>query len=301
MAYKLLGTPNRTYSTRANSYTADAYGLITVPVPNAWDIMDLTNGGCVCLGPVQALNNLSATIDPTSANDQTQDYGPGSVWVNSANGRVWFCQSASTGSAAWALAVVPGTGVEPSANLEQFGSGTGTVLAEGNIYRYASAGVNPAATGSDVVLAVASVPANSFDGTGNRGLAFQMNGSFGNNTNTKRAKIVVNPSAAAVGSTVGTGGTTLADTGAYNTTGLTGFQLSAEMFKYGAANSNTQVGFCTGIVIGAAHGGLGTGAPGAPQAVAAVENAPILVAFTGNAATLASDISLAFACINAMN
>src|ERR1700731_1564265 len=110
-------------------------------------------------------NNTTATTDPGAGNDNTQGYFAGSLWVNTTNGRVWIAQSVATGAAAWALAVVPGTGVEPATNLEQFGSGAGTVLAEGNIYRLGrGAGGTPGAPGADNVLASFSLPANSLDG-----------------------------------------------------------------------------------------------------------------------------------------
>ena len=53
----------------------------------------------------------------------------------------------------------------------QFGSSTGYFLEEGNLYRFVSGtGVSPAATGSDVVLAVYTLPASAFDIAG-RGLS----------------------------------------------------------------------------------------------------------------------------------
>ena len=87
----------------------------------------------VTLGQVAAYlrgnngNNTTAATDPGVSNDNTQGYFAGSLWVNTTNGRVWIAQSVATGAAAWALAVVPGTGVEPSSNLEQFGAGTATI------------------------------------------------------------------------------------------------------------------------------------------------------------------------------
>ena len=296
MSSKFLGSPNQTYNTSVgNFYTADAYGIVTIPTPTVRDIIDLINAGLISLGSIQARSNYTATTDPASSNDNTQDYNPGSHWVNTTNGRVWICQSAATGAAAWALAVVPGIGIEPASNLEQFGSGTGTVLAEGNIYRYASAGINPAGTAADYVLAAYSLPANSFDGIGNRGLTIQAFGSFANNTNAKRAKIIYGATTAVVGSAV-TGGTTLGDTGAYSTTGAVGWNIGAQIFKYGAAGSNTQYGQATNIIIGGAHSGMGL-----PVALTATENAPILIAVTGNAATTATDLTLAMIEINALN
>ncbi len=298
MSYKFLGTPNQTYNTHLGAnYTADAYGVVTVQYLNDQEVMDLLNIGLVSLGQVQARGNLSATVDPTSSNDNTQDYGVGSHWVNTTNGRVWICQNASTGAAAWALAVVPGTGVEPASNLEQFGSGTATMLSEGNVYHYASAGLNPAGTGADYVVGVYTIPANSFDGVAgtNRGLSFNAFGGFANNTNAKRCKIIFNPTAAVVGSAV-VGGTTLGDTGSYSTAGAVGWSLQAQVFKYGAAGSNTQYGQETGVIIGATHGGMG-----APVLLTAIENAAILVAVTANATTAATDITLSSLQVNAMN
>jgi hypothetical protein len=298
MSYKFLGQPNQTYNTHIGAtYTADQYGVVTVPFLNDQEVMDLLDTGLLSLGLSQARSNYTATVDPTASNDNTQDYGPGSHWCNTTNGRFWFCQSAATGAATWALAVVPGSGIEPSSNLEQFGSGTATMLSEGNIYHYASAGLNPAGTGGDYVVGVYTIPANSFDGMAgtNRGVSFNAFGGFAANANTKRAKIFYAPTTAVVGSVI-SGGTLLADTGAYSTNGAVGWNLSAQVFKYGAAGSNTQYGQCTGIIIGTTHGGMG-----APLALTANESAPILVAVTANATTAATDITLSSLQCNAMN
>ena len=297
MAYKFYtpaGTP--IISRGGVAYTPDSRGLITVNNPSAMDMVDLVNGGATPLGQL-AYHNLVATTDPTAANDNTQDYAVGSFWVNTTNGRVWICQNAGTGVAAWALAVVPGVGIEPATNLEQFGSGTGTVLAEGNLYRvaYLAAGVKqPGTIANDNVLAVYTLPANSLDGVGNRGLTLQALGSFGATANTKEVKLVFGATTAVVGSAV-TGGTVIADSGAVNTNGG-GWELTANVFKVGAANSNTQYAQCTGIVNGGVHAGV-TG----PVYPTAVENAAILIAVTGNATTATTDISLNFFEVNAMN
>ena len=278
-----------------NSYVADAYGVLKLVTPQ--DAVDLQAGGALNLGFSQGRNNLAATTDPTTASDNTQDYAVGSVWVNTSNGRVWIAQAVSTAAAAWALAVVPGTGIEPSSNLEQFGSGTGTVLSEGNLYRaqYLAAGaISPGATGADNVLAVYSIPANSFDVAG-RGISITASGSFAANGNTKECKIIFNPSTAVVGSTVGTGGTTIADTGASSGNNV-GWALYANVFKVGANGSNTQYAQETGTVVGATHGGMGV-----PVYPTATESGAILVAVTGNATTTATDIKLNFVEINAMN
>lgn len=299
MSFKLLGTANQSYQTRNTVYTADAYGIVTVSTSNMQDITDLINSSCIPLGAVQARSNLTATADPAASNDNTQDYGVGSMWVNSTNGRVWICQSATTNAAAWALAIVPGVGIEPSTNIEQFGSGTATMLSEGNIYRFLStsaAGSNPAGTNADVVVAAYSLPANSFDAVG-RILSLCATGNFANNTNSKRAKIIWNPSTAVVGQTVGTGGVVLVDTGPYNTTGAAAFDISGNIWK---AASNSQILQSTGVIIGSTHTGTGAGT-GVAQAASAVDTGTILIAVTLNAVTQVSDAALNFFEINAMN
>jgi hypothetical protein len=240
-------------------------------------------------------NNVAAITDPGAGNDNTQGYSVGSLWVNTTNGRVWLAQSVATGAAAWALAVVPGTGVEPSSNLEQFGAGAQTMLSEGNINRQISAaGISPGAIGVDNVLAVFSIPANSFD-VANRGITITAQGKFGATANNKDVKIIFNPAAAVVGATVGGGGTTISDTGVVATNGG-GWSLQANVFKYGAAGSNTQIGLHQQAQFGAA-----VAAMLAPSLISAVESAPILVAITGNATTATSDIVFNFLEVNAMN
>lgn len=171
-----------------------------------------------------------------------------------------------------------------------FGSSTGagsTFAAAGNLATQVSiAGVQPASLAADVVLAAFTIPANAFD-QANRALQIQAEGSFGATANNKRVKIVFNATTAVVGQAV-TGGTTVADTGVVATNGG-GWALSAEIVKAGAANSNTQLAVHQQAQVGAAVSTLL-----APQAVAAVENAPILVAITGNATTALSDILFNF-------
>ena len=86
-----------------------------------------------------------------------------------------------------------------------------------------------------VYLDLKSLPANSFDIAG-RSLTLLVAGNFANNTNAKTAKIIVGATTAVVGSAV-SGGTTLATTGVYNTTGAVGWALTANVNKYGAAGT----------------------------------------------------------------
>jgi hypothetical protein len=271
----------------------------------AWDVYDAD--GTQRIKKVTALqlatfmrstaagNNVAATTDPGAGNDNTQGYTVGALWVNTTNGRVWIAQSVATGAAAWGLAVVPGTGVEPSSNLEQFGAGVQTMLSEGNINRQISAaGVSPGAIGVDSVLAAFAMPANSFD-VANRGITITAQGRFGATANNKDVKIIFNPATAVIGSTVGAGGTTVCDTGVVTTNGG-GWSVQANAFKYGAAGSNTQIGLHQQAQIGNAVAALL-----APSLITAVESGPILIAITGNAATATSDIVFNFLEVNAMN
>jgi hypothetical protein len=284
----------------ANRYTADAFGMIT-GVPIGHDLMDLVAAGAVVLGygPV-GRNNVTATVDPVATNDNTQDYFPGSIWVNSTNGRAWTCVTSGTGTATWALAVVPGVGIEPATNLEQFGGSTATMLSEGNIYRLVpSTPTNPASTGNDNVLANYALPANAFDGIGNRMLFISATGTFAANANTKEIKLWIGATTATVGSAI-VGGTCICDSGASAANGAQ-WELNTNVAKYGAANSNTQRAFGSAVIIGAAHSGFGSGASALPQNLTLTENAVINISVTGNATTTATDIALIELNINAMN
>ena len=118
-------------------------------------------------------------------------------------------------------------------------------------------------------------------------MSFNAVGSVGATANNKRIKIIYNPTAAVVGSTV-SGGTIIADTGTSTVSGA-GWSLSAQVFKYGAAGSNTQLAIHQAAQVGSIVSSLI-----APAAVTAVESGAILVAVTGNAGTATSDIILNF-------
>ena len=241
---------------------------------------------------------LTATVDPTSSNDSTQGIQVGGIWFNATAGylRWWECRDNTPGAAKWVFsgADYANGGSNPASETVAFGSSLGLMAAEGNINRQLSAaGVSPGATGADNVLAVYSLPANAFDVLG-RGLGITAQGSFGATGNNKRVKIIFNATTAVVGSTV-TGGTTVADTGTVTTNGG-GWSVQANVFKYGAAGSNTQIGLHQQCQVGAAVSALL-----APALITATESGSILIAITGNATTTASDIVFNFAEINAMN
>ena len=167
-------------------------------------------------------------------------------------------------------------------------------LDEGNIYREVVASRNPASTGSDYVLGVFTLPAYSFDVAG-RGINLLAQGSVANNTNTKTIKLYMGATSAVVGSVI-SGGTVIASTGAYSTTGAAGWSLEANVFKYGATGSNTQLALHMSAQVGNTVGSLIV-----PSALTLTESATITMAVTGNAATTATDIIYNFFEVNAMN
>ncbi len=149
------------------------------------------------------------------------------------------------------------------------------------------AGISPAATGADNVMAAYSLPANALnDAPGQAGLFIRAAGHFAANANNKTVKLIWNPATAAVGSTVGSGGTTIVTSGVVAINGL-GFVIEAFVHKTGVENSNTQT-------VGQLFGQFGATfiSPPIPQYATATENAAILLAVTGNAATTATDIVL---------
>lgn len=177
---------------------------------------------------------------------------------------------------------------------QSFGNSLGQFNGAGNLATVVTgAGVQPGGTAVDSVLATFTIPAGALDKAG-RALQVQAEGSFGATGNSKRVKLIVGCTTAVVGSTV-TGGTTVADTGAVATNGG-GWAISAEIVKYGAAGSNTQLALHQQAQMGNAVAALL-----APGALTLAENAPILCAITGNATTAASDILFNFLSALAQN
>lgn len=244
------------------------------------------------------IGNYTATVDPVATNDVSQGYAPGSRWLNQSNQRVWKCLVNTLGAAVWAFdGTVPGTGAEPPGMQTQFGSGTNAFPEEGNVSRSvlsASAGTSPAGTGSDYVIAVFALSANSFD-QALRGLQITAAGSFASNGNTKTIKIVASNTAQVVGSVTANSPNALATTGAVTTNGG-GWEISANFFKYGAAGSNTQLAIHSQAQVGAAVSALSV-----PANFTLTENAIIYFAITANCATTTTDVVLNFTEFNAMN
>ncbi len=165
---------------------------------------------------------------------------------------------------------------------------------------YASgSGISPGATGGDNVIGTYALPANTLNVAGVGGsdgpmLRIRAFGTFAANGNNKTVKIIFNPATATLGSTVGTGGTTLLSSGVVAINAL-GFVLEAWLMKVGLPNANTQVGGQVTNIVGAT-----IVSPPVSVYPAAVENADIFIAVTGNAATTATDIVLDGFTVEAM-
>jgi hypothetical protein len=177
----------------------------------------------------------------------------------------------------------------------QAGSGTGALPPAGNLFGagYGATANEPSATNADYVLAVLPIPASAFDGLGqntSRGVVLHALGGWAATTNVKRCKLWYNPTAAVVGSTVN-GGTLIGDTASATGSGI-GWELKAEVWKTGAAGSNTQVGVVTEQTTTAAGAAVRLAGPLALVFPTATESGTILVAVTGNAPTATSDINL---------
>jgi hypothetical protein len=182
----------------------------------------------------------------------------------------------------------------PASVVFQLGAGVGAMASGGYINKQIpGAPVTPANTAGDIVVAVYSLPANSFDVAG-REIDIVAKGHFAANANNKRIKIFIGATAPAVGSAV-VGGTAIADTGTVATNGG-GWRLEAAVFKTGAAGSNTQEAFHEAAQVGAAVAALL-----APQALALAENAAITIAVTINNATTATDAALDGMFVEASN
>lgn len=185
------------------------------------------------------------------------------------------------------------------ANFSYFGE-------EGNLYRNIG---NPvaanAADTTDDILDGFQLPAGSFD-VAKRGIQLMFQGKFGATANNKKVRLWVNPTMA--GQTITNGvisGGTVTGAGAglmlYDSTAQTGngvgWGLLAQLFKYGAAGSNTQY-FQIQPIFGTTHGGITL-----PTFATMAENAAMNFVLTGSSSTTgaANDVVLNISEANAMN
>jgi len=152
----------------------------------------------------------------------------------------------------------------------------------GNIYRNSpNPGVSPSTINGDYVVDVFKIPGGSLDQVG-RGLNIVAAGNVAANTNSKRIKIWWNATTPVVGSLV-SGGTLLADTGAYTTNLATAYQLSGNVFKTGVLNQQS-------LIHETAQVGLQIGALVPCSVVTVTEASDIWIAITANAVTTTTDI-----------
>ena len=82
-----------------DTYTSDGYGVICGVTAN--DVNSLESSGYAQLGISQARSTYNQTTAPTTANDNTQDFGVGSRWLNTANGTEYVMSSTSTNNGQW--------------------------------------------------------------------------------------------------------------------------------------------------------------------------------------------------------
>lgn len=171
-----------------------------------------------------------------------------------------------------------------AANLNQMGD-------DGNIaLDNPAAARTPSATAADRILSLMTIPANGFD-IANREVQISAAGNCPN-ANSKTIKIIINPTTPVLGAVV-SGGTTIAS---FTSTATGGWSIGAILAKYGATGSNTQNAIHEAAQVGATVGALV-----APTQTTFPENAPIIVAVTGNAATTTADVSFSLGQIFAMN
>jgi hypothetical protein len=85
-----------------------ATGDFTLKFKNNVAITDISDA--FFPGTYGRLNNPAATTDPTTGDDDTKGYGPGSWWINTTTPAVFICASAAAGAAVWQNAGAGGGG-----------------------------------------------------------------------------------------------------------------------------------------------------------------------------------------------
>jgi hypothetical protein len=208
-------------------------------------------------------------------------------------------------------ATTPPTITMAAASRELFGglaasANFGKMFGQGNIYRAIG---NPfaanAADTTDDILGGIALDAAAFDAAG-RGINITAQGKSGSTGNNKRMRLWINPTMSGQtvtngvisgGTVTGAGsGVLLIDTGT-TTINAKGWQLFGQLFKYGAAGSNTQF-FQGNTVLDTTHGGIL-----APTFLTQTESAIMNLVITGASQTTgaANDVLLQLLEFNAMN
>jgi hypothetical protein len=79
------------------------------------------------LGGPGSVNNFAASAAPTTSNDGTQGYKPGSLWVDTTAHNVYICETNGTGAALWKQLSGGGTGTVTTASVVSANGFAGTV------------------------------------------------------------------------------------------------------------------------------------------------------------------------------
>lgn len=135
----------------------------------------------------------SAATDPGAANDNTQNYRPGSIGRNTTSGRYFICRDATVGAAVWDMISAFYSGAsDPGASndsTQDFGPGSiGRNTTTGRYFICRDATVGAAVW--DIISAFYS--AASDPGSANDNTQGFIPGSFGRNINTGRYFVCVN-------------------------------------------------------------------------------------------------------------
>ena len=244
-------------------------------------------GGIPSSIPLTVTDNFNATSDPSTSNDITQGYQVGSQWSNTTAGalRYWQCRDNSSGAAKWAFMGADYTngGTDPNTELLAFGNGGAAALTEGTINRQVTqAGVGPAFLSSDVVLALYTIPANTFDITG-RTVTATAWGGFASDATSKHCKLWFSPNIQTVSTTI-SGGTLLADTLATTSNGG-GWWVSGNITNTSVASTLSYTS--NGAMAGAVSAGMS-----APGTTVSATTSPSYITVTGSATNSSTSILL---------
>ena len=79
-------------------------------------------------GGVGGRNNTTATADPTTTNDNTEGYAPGSIWINANTGYTHMCLFNTTNNANWVtIAAISNTNIIAPKSTNTISLGTSTL------------------------------------------------------------------------------------------------------------------------------------------------------------------------------
>ena len=127
-------------------------------------------------GGVDGKNNTSATSSPTVADDGTQGYAVGSIWINNTTKRIFVCSANTTGAANWhELVANTGTSLAPNVhNTVDIGTNAvrykdfylaGNADIDGTLNVLGNASLTTAETTGLATLATADINGGTIDGS----------------------------------------------------------------------------------------------------------------------------------------